>query len=231
MSSATGSPSERPVRHTVGIFITRVVEHLPDGRQRVSHSRSHRKGLPPVEIGLDGLGVRAALVANPWLHLWAPGRLAWWIAVLFIIGSSCFALGSFASNWPQYLPPVFKDSSIINTVFFVGSLFFTSAAWLQLLESINGDVADIGTPGRSWRWFAWKPHNAGYSASLIQLVGTVLFNFNTADAMIAGLDWVGEDLLIWTPDVIGSVCFLIASYLALIEVSHRFWSVQPQQVS
>ena len=231
MSSTIESPSERPVRHTVGIFITRVVEHLSDGRQRVSHSRWHRKGLPPVEIGRDGVGVRAALVANPWLHLWAPGRLAWWIAVLFIIGSSCFALGSFASNWPQYLPPGFKDSSVINMVFFVGSLFFTSAAWLQLLEAINGDVADIGTPERSWRWFAWKPHNAGYSASLIQFIGTVLFNFNTADAMIAGLDWVGEDLLIWTPDVIGSVCFLVASYLALIEVSHRFWSVQPGQVS
>jgi len=230
MSSAIESPSERPVRHTVGIFITRVVEHLPDGRQRVSHSRSHRKGLPPFEIGRDGIGVRAALVANPWLHLWAPHRLAWWIAVLFIIGSSCFALGGFASNWPQYLPPGFKDSSVINMVFFVGSLFFTSAAWLQLLEAINGDVADIGTPGRSWRWFAWKPHNAGYSASLIQLIGTVLFNLNTADAMITGLGWVGEDLLIWTPDVIGSVCFLVASYLALIEVSHRFWSIQPRQV-
>ena len=231
MSNGIGSPSERPVYHSVGIFITRVVQHLSDGRQRVSHSRWHRKGLPPVERGRDGVGVRAALVANPWLHLWAPGRLAWWIAVLFIIGSTCFGLGSFASNWPQYLPSELTDSSTINMVFFVGSLFFTSAAWLQLLEAINGDVADIGTPERSWRWFAWKPHNAGYSASLIQFIGTVLFNFNTADAMIAGLDWVGEDLLIWTPDVIGSVCFLIASYLALIEVSHRYWSVQPRQVS
>jgi hypothetical protein len=234
MSSAIESPSERQVRHTVGPFVTRIVQHLPDGRQRVSQSRWHRKGVPPLEIDRDGIAVRAALVVNPWLHLWAPGRLAWWIAVLFIIGSSCFALGGFASNWPQYLPPGFKDSSVINMVFFVGSLFFTSAAWLQLLEAINGDVADIGTsagtPGQHWRWFAWKPHNAGYSASLIQFIGAVLFNFNTADAMIAGLGWMGEDLLIWTPDVIGSVCFLIASYLALIEVSHRFWSVQPGQV-
>jgi len=31
--------------------------------------------------------------------------------------------------------------------------------------------------------------------------------------------------------VIGSICFLVASYLALIEVSHRFWSFQPRQVS
>jgi hypothetical protein len=221
---------EKPAYHRVGIFITRVVVQLPDGRLQVSHSRGHRKGLPPLEMDHDGIGGRAAMVTNPWLHLWAPGRLAWWIAVLFIMGSSCFALGSFASNWPQYLSPAFGNSGVINSVFFVGSLFFTGAAGLQLLEAINGDVADIDTPGRRWRWFAWKPHNAGYSASLIQFIGTVLFNINTADAMIAGLGWVGEDLLIWTPDVIGSVCFLIASYLALIEVSHRFWSVQPGQV-
>jgi hypothetical protein len=30
---------------------------------------------------------------------------------------------------------------------------------------------------------------------------------------------------------IGSVCFLAASHLALIEVSHRSWSFQPRQVS
>jgi len=34
MSSGIESPSERPVHHTVGIFITRVVQHLPDGRLR-----------------------------------------------------------------------------------------------------------------------------------------------------------------------------------------------------
>lgn len=146
-----------------------------------------------------------------------------------------FALGSFASNWPQYLSPGFADSSIVNTVFFVGSLFFTSAAGLQLLEAINGDVADIdtstGIEDKSWRWFAWKPHNAGYSASLIQFVGTLLFNLNTADAMLSGLTWVEEDILIWTPNIIGSICFLVASYLALIEVSHRLWSYQPRQLS
>jgi hypothetical protein len=234
MTSEVASPPETPIHHRVGIFITQVVEHLPDGRQRVSHSRWHRKGLPPVEIGRDGVGFRKVLVANPWLHLWAPDKLAWWIAVLFIIGSGCFALGSFASNWPQYIPPGLNRSGGINSVFFVGSIFFTSAAWLQLLEAVNGDVADIGVSAgahqRRWRWFAWKPHNAGYCASLIQFIGTVLFNFNTADAIITGLDWVEEDLLIWTPDVIGSVCFLVASYLAMIEVSHRFWSVQPRQV-
>ena len=64
-----------------------------------------------------------------------------------------------------------------------GSIFFTAAAWLQLEEAVNGDVADIITlpvRGRtSWRWLAWKPHNAGYSSSLLLFAGTILFNFNT----------------------------------------------------
>jgi hypothetical protein len=78
---------------------------------------------------------------------------------------------------------------------------------------------------------AWKPHNAGYSASFIQFAGTLLFNANTGDAMLAQLTWQQEEVLIWAPDIIGSICFLVSSYLALIEVSHRFWSFQPRQLS
>jgi hypothetical protein len=124
---------------------------------------------------------------------------------------------------------------VICVVFFTGSLFFTTAAGLQALEAINGDVADIGQSAaadhRNWRWFAWKPHNAGYSAGLIQFVGTLLFNLNTGDALLSQLTWLEEEILVWTPDVIGSICFLVSSYLAVVEVSHRFWSVQPAQLS
>jgi hypothetical protein len=225
----------RVIHPALGFFVTRLVEHLPDGRQRISHSRWHRKGLPPIEVASDGTAMRVAPTANPWLQLWAPQRLAWWIAVVFMIGSACFAAGSFASNWPGYWPAGFVDDSSTNAVFFVGSLFFTAAAGLQLLEAVNGDVADIvvssRTHRRRWRWFAWKPHNAGYSASFIQFVGTLLFNVNTADAMLSQLSQPQAELLIWVPDVLGSICFLVASYLALVEVSHRFWSLQPNQLS
>ena len=124
---------------------------------------------------------------------------------------------------------------VIGVVFFVGSFFFTAAASLQLLEAINGDVAELGTgeAGQrpAWRWFAWKPRNAGYLASLIQWVGTLLFNLNTGDALLTGLDWVQEDILIWVPNMVGSICFLTASYLALIEISHGWWSFEPRQVA
>ncbi|NOY12470.1 MAG: hypothetical protein GXP51_01895 [Deltaproteobacteria bacterium] len=151
---------------------------------------------------------------NPWLRFWAPQRLAWWISLLFIIGSACFIVGSFISIWPQLIPANLTGGDIINMVFFVGSLFFTMSAWLQFLEAINGDVGEIGTivsgVHRNWRWFAWKPHNAGFCASLIQLIGTFLFNANTADAMLSGLTSAQEKSLIWIPDFIGSVCFLLA---------------------
>jgi len=235
ITETTEESASRVIHRALGFFVTRLVERLPDGRQRISHSRRHRKGLAPIEVASDGTAMRPAPAANPWLQLWAPQRLAWWIALFFIVGSACFAAGSFASNWPQYWPAGLANSRVINLVFFTGSLFFTTAAGLQALEAINGDVADIGassgTDQRSWRWFAWKPHNAGYSASLIQFIGTLLFNLNTGDAMLSQLTWLEEEILIWTPDVIGSICFLVSSYLALVEVSHRFWSVQPEQLS
>jgi hypothetical protein len=62
-------------------------------------------------------------------------------------------------------------------------------------------------------------------------VGTLLFNLNTADALIAGLHWQGQDFLIWTPDVVGSICFLVASQLAVMEVSHRYWFLRPRNLS
>jgi len=99
-------------------------------------------------------------------------------------------------------------------------------------ENLVADIVTSAAKGRPrWRWLAWKPRNAGFSAGLIQLFGTLLFNLNTGDAMLSQLGWLQEDVLIWTPDVVGSICFLVSSYLALVEISHRVWSFQPRQLS
>ena len=197
-------------------------------------SRRHRKGLGALVYSPEG-ALRRARGLNPWLRFWAPDRLTWWIAWLFIIGSAHFTVGGLLSTYPHALPKVLHGAGVVNWIFFIGSLFFTSAAYLQLLEATNGDVADLASHvrhhGRSWRWFAWRPKNAGYLASLIQLFGAVLFNVNTADAMLTGLGWEGEDLLVWTPNMLGCICFLVASYLGLVEVSHARWSFQPAQVA
>ncbi len=49
--------------------------------------------------------------------------------------------------------------------------------------------------------------------------------------MIDDLAWRQQDLLIWTPNLFGSICFLVASQAALMEVSHSYWSWQPRDLS
>jgi hypothetical protein len=216
-----------------GPFVTHRVQRLPSGLHRVATSRRHRKGLPPHEVA------SLAEVTRPrptrpaaFRHLWAPRRLGWWIAVLFAVGSSLFLLGGLAASWPDAAPAALRDARTLGRTFFVGSLFFTAAAWLQWLEALNADVATALDEGpRRWRWLGWRPRNLGYLACAIQLAGTILFNFDTADALVPGLSWRDQDALVWTPDMLGSLCFLAASYLAYAEVSQGAASFAPRSLS
>jgi hypothetical protein len=217
-----------------GPFVTLRVRRIPDGRHLVAHSRRHRKGLRPHHVSDPALSDRPPN-AHPgaFRHLWAPRRLAWWIAVLFVIGSALFTIGGVGASWPQAVPASLRAASVLNRVLVVGAVFFTSAAWLQWLEALNGDVAEALSDGapRHWRWFGWRPRNLGYLASAVQLVGTVMFNFDTLDTTFPGLPWEEEDLLVWTPNMLGCICFLVASYLAYAEVSHGAASIAPRSVS
>jgi hypothetical protein len=58
-----------------------------------------------------------------------------------------------------------------------------------------------------------------------------LFNVNTFDAMLPGLDWLQQDLAIWVPDFNGSVLFLVSGYLAFIETCHAHWAWKPASIS
>ena len=58
----------------------------------------------------------------------------------------------------------------------------------------------------------------------MQLVGTVFFNVTTLAAIDASLNATQAHRLVWVPDMLGSICFLVASGLAWFEVSHGWWS-------
>ena len=112
-----------------------------------------------------------------------------WIGVLFAVGSACFAVGPF----PGYVNLV--GSSADGITFFVGSIFFTTAAALQLLTTPRSARAD---------WWA----------GAVQLAGTLFFNLSTYDALREALDTTAENRLVWAPDAFGSICFLVASGIA-----------------
>lgn len=124
---------------------------------------------------------------------------------LFMVGSACFALGAFTPFASVVAP------NVVVAVFFVGSLFFTSAALLAYLQT---------TEGALW---SWQPTDLAWAAAGIQLIGTLWFNINTAAARLTGLDAQQENLRVWTPDYIGSVCFLVASLLAVKTLARPPW--------
>jgi len=143
-------------------------------------------------------------------------------------------VGGYAITFPQNIPKEWVAGMTLDWVFFIGSIFFTSAAYCQFLESINVDnIEDLYVGKKSptkFQWVAWHPERIGYVASLIQLIGAVMFNFNTGNAFISDLNWVQQNILIWMPNFIGCICFLFASRLAFMEVCHGYWGWQPGKI-
>jgi hypothetical protein len=164
--------------------------------------------------------------------VFAPRRITWWIGLLFAIGSACFLVPSV---------PAFPDAvgaAVANRTYFAGSIFFTCAAYLQFFEAINAGVETApwvaeaaGDAPPPIVCFAIRVRSLGYWATLIQLVGTVAFNVSTFAAMRAWSSPVGYDDVVWRPDAIGSVCFLVAGYLAWAEVCHSYWRLTGRGLS
>ena len=114
------------------------------------------------------------------------------IGVLFMIGSACFAIASL---------PGASDLSdrVVGVTYFIGSLFFTTAAFEQL-RTARGEGNQV-------------------AAALVQFVGTLFFNVTTFTGMSDRLSSGDHaDLLVWSPDALGSACFLVSSVLAEIAV-------------
>ncbi|MGA2928222.1 MAG: hypothetical protein ABSG43_19935, partial [Solirubrobacteraceae bacterium] len=65
-------------------------------------------------------------------------------------------------------------------------------------------------------------HRAGllaWRAAWIQAVGTLFFNFMTAEA----ISRASSNALVWTPDALGSVCFLASGVLLYSSVPRAGW--------
>lgn len=143
-----------------------------------------------------------------------------WIAWLFIIGSSLFALGAV----PLYAEAV--GVHWCGATFFVGSLFFTSAAYLQYHEAV--DALPAAGAGRRLSVWAWAPRNLPWLASAIQLAGTLWFNWSTGNAMAVNLSAELAEQRVWRPDALGSIAFLLASSVALRDAGRGIVAGRPR---
>lgn len=147
--------------------------------------------------------------------------LSRWIAALFMVGSLLFALGAV----PPYADHV--DARAVALTFFVGSIFFTLAAYLQYVQTVNATAS----PTERTRLLAWQPRRTDWWAVSVQSVGTLLFNISTFSAVDTAFSVQQEDRLVWAPDLLGSVAFMIASILAWVAVCHGWWAPRPHDRS
>ncbi len=200
----------------VGQFLTRVVHRRSDGSKYVWDSRRSRRR-------------RGTFSGqSPWLTFWAPRVLGWWVAVLFILGSALFILAASASLFPAVFGGEAAASNVTDVSYFVGALIFSVSIYLQILEALNSDEP-VGstvrgeTPHR-FRYFGWQPHRLGFLTPFVLFVGSVLFNLETTFALISGFSTIEEDLFIGIPSFFGAVCFVVSSYMMVVEVSHGYWS-------
>jgi hypothetical protein len=142
-----------------------------------------------------------------------PARLNFALAWLFMLGASSFALGAI----PAYVHAVGADADAIT--FFVGSIFFTSASYLQLVQAQSPGMTDVDeqrqhTRVRAVPW-AWRPGNKSWLAAATQFPGTLFFNISTFAETAHNLTAAEADKHVWRPDIFGSILFLAASAFAI----------------
>jgi len=125
---------------------------------------------------------------------------------LFAIGSSLFAIAT--------LPGLsaIAGAGLANLLCFIGSWFFTTAGWMQLV--LAGPAMRIG-------WLS----------AATQFAGTILFNISTGASLWAHAV-KPERRLVWAPDATGSLAFLISgvrgvvavtAVVGIIELKSRDW--------
>jgi hypothetical protein len=154
-------------------------------------------------------------------------RRTWWIATLFAIGSLCFTVGPL-TWWLDLVGPRW-----VGLTFFIGSIFFTSASYLCFAEVANSPDHLLDEPERHGRFrlVSWHPRSVDWWATIVQLVGTFYFNVTTFTALSDAWTVQQENRVVWRPDAIGSICFLVSSYLSWAEVCHHSGRFQWRNVS
>ncbi len=127
-----------------------------------------------------------------------------WMGLSFAVGSLCFLVGPF----PGYEELVGPGATAVT--FFVGSIFFTCGGALQV--SLTLRERSSSAAGRAAWW-----------AAVIQSAGTLFFNATTYRAMDTALSEPTYDKLVWRPDALGSICFLVSGAIAYRASARRGW--------
>lgn len=127
-----------------------------------------------------------------------------WMALFFASGSTCFLIGPF----PGFANLVGEAADAVT--FFVGSILFTAGGALQ--SSLAFPERRSSGAGRAAWW-----------AAIVQSAGTLFFNRTTYQAMHTALANPEYNKLVWRPDLLGSICFLVSGAIAYRASARHGW--------
>ena len=71
-----------------------------------------------------------------------------------------------------------------------------------------------------WVWWRREPRDLGWLSAVVLFAGTLFFAVSLVAAFAANLTVRASNDLIWVPDMLGCVCFLVSGHLALLKVCH-----------
>ncbi|MDX3533938.1 hypothetical protein PV721_06065 [Streptomyces sp. MB09-01] len=211
-----GQPEQRA--EGAGPFTTRLTWHRPEGETVVWESRpARRRGALSVRGPGETVDRTTTADAEALHRLRRLNALA---SGAFVIGGALFALGAAASQFGA------GDALESAAIYFVGGLFFNTGGYTSLLQVLNAPRHDPGGGGlvtSAWRWWGYEPTRLDWLSTFVLFVGTLVFGVNLLDSFLQGLTVQEVNRLIWTPDVIGCVLFLVSGHLAFAEICHRPW--------
>ncbi|MFJ7591787.1 hypothetical protein ACIQZO_31350 [Streptomyces sp. NPDC097617] len=211
-----GQPEQRV--EGAGPFTTRLTWERPEGERVVWDSRlARRRGTLSVRGPGDTVDRPSPAGPEALLRL---RRLNVVASCAFIIGGALFALGAAIAQFGA------GDPLLSAWVYFAGGLFFNTGGYVSLLQVLNAprhapEGRFLGTA--DWRWWGYEPMRLDWLSTFVLFVGTLVFGVNLLDSFLQGLTTQQVNRLIWTPDVIGCLLFLISGHLAFVEICHRPW--------
>ncbi len=224
----------RSEQHGPGKYVTKILCTLGNDIVRIETSRRERKGMGPVFRRPDGSPLKHA--PNPWLRFWAPDKLAWWTAILFLCGSTLFCYGPALFLFPRSAWWIFTQTNI-NSIYLAGSFFFTAASYLQYFQMLNAEKGPAYFSGRGQVshsgtvFWGWEPGHLAFWSCFTQLLGALCFNVDCFFAFVFSDNPLLVDFSQWLPSVIGSLLFVLSAYLLFMEVGHSYFRVRLKSLS
>jgi len=196
-----------------GSLVSRVQWHQPDGSTAVWESRVARKrGF--IEVVHAGIAKRITARPADVVRLRRCNDVS---GLSFVLGGALFTLGALLAQYGG------ATLHTIDWTFLIGGFWFSTGAYVALVQELNSPrkIGDDGAlAARPWRWWAYEPNRPGWVAAFVLFCGTSAFAISLVDAFLSGLSAGQDDRLVWAPEMVGCILFLISGHIGVLEVCH-----------